>query len=159
VLNAWFRLDGLRPEIRKCYLNLALWTAVTVIVLWVRSRMQGVALSAQWAQDSAWLKSSIRDYGMLWPMLSAAVGFALSLPARFRIFRDHGPPFVSVSFGCAAKIVIFFLGAFLLPVVLAHPAWAVWLLWAALVLADVVALAGLWDIRRRLGRHDAANPA
>lgn len=157
VLNAWFRLRGLRQEVRKCFVNLGFWVLAGIGTLLVRSRLHHVDFAAQWARDSAWLIASIRGHGMLWPMLSAAAGFALSLPARLRTFRDHGPPFVSVSFGCAAKIVILLLGAFLLPVVLAAPERAVWFLWVAWVTADIVALAGLWDIRRRLHRLDSGN--
>jgi hypothetical protein len=158
VCQAWYRLPGVRGEVIKCYGNLLFWTAAGAAVVAVRARMHQTGWSDQGARDLAWLGAAVRDHGMLWAMISAALGFAISLPARFRTLRDHGPPFVSVSFGCAARIVILLFGLFLLPLVLANAGLAPWFLWAALLIADLVALIGIWDIRRRLKRLDAAPP-
>jgi hypothetical protein len=154
IFNLWFRLDPVRLEVRKCWSNLALWSLATGVTVFIRAQRHSLDFAAQLGQDIHWLGASIREHGMLWPMLSAALGFAVSLPARFRALIAHGPPFVSVSFGCAAKLVILLMGSFLLPVVLANPASAPWFLWTALLVADLMAIVALWDIRRRLRKLD-----
>jgi hypothetical protein len=155
VCQAFFHLPGMRREVIKSYGNLAFWCVAGGVSVFVRAAKHQISPGSQWAQDTAWLASFIMETGMLWPMISAAAGMAISLPARFRTFRDHGPPFVSVSLGCAARIVILFLGLFLLPLLLAHSGGAPWFLWTALLLGDLLGLIVIWDIRRRLRRLDA----
>lgn len=158
VCQGWYRLPGMRTEVIKCYGNLVFWTAVGAVALVGRARMHQMGWTEQWSLDLAWLGASVRDHGMLWPMISSALGLAISLPARFRTLRDHGPPFVSVSFGCAARVVILVLGLFLVPLILANAGLTPWFLWAAMLIADLVALIGIWDIRRRLKKLDAEKP-
>lgn len=159
VLQAWYRLGGMKVEVGKCVGNLVAWGAIGAVTVLVRAGKQQVGWTEQLMHDTNWLIASTKEHGMLWPMISASLGLVISLPARFRGLRDYGPPFVAVGFGCAARALILFGGVFIFPLLVNHPERAPWFLWVAMLIADFGALYAIWDIRRRLKALDARKAA
>lgn len=159
LLQAWYRLRGMKREVIKCLGNLVFWGVVAAVAVAIRAGKQQIGWTDQLSRDTAWLMASTRERGMLWPMISASLGLVSSLPARFRALRDHGPPFVAISFGCAARALILFGGFFVFPLLVDHPERAPWFLWAAMLVADLVALHAIRDIRRRIRKLDEEKTA
>lgn len=157
-----YRLPKLNPFVRNAMMNVVAWPILVGIVTFVRARQQEVPWSSQLQTDLQWVYHWIVSHEMHWPMISAFVGIFLSLSAKFRIFRDHGPPFCSVSMGCAVRILIMLLFAFFaIPISLGKLESvpflrdnAVWLLWATLFAADLLAFYLMIDVRRRLKAHE-----
>jgi hypothetical protein len=94
------------------------------------------------------------DAQMHWPILIAVAAILWAIPRRIRNLYVHGPPFYGVSLGCAMRFVIPLLGCFLLPFIASGGIPVVWVLWAIILLADILALAMHWDLQRRLRKLD-----
>lgn len=150
ILQAVFRLKGLDVEVWKCFGNVAVIAVIAAAVVFYQAASSGGTFQDLLRHDSTLIVNWIVDHKMHWPMLSAFLGFAVTLPGRFRSYREHGPPFASVSFGCATQVLIMFLGAFLLPIIIHNPSSTVWILWGLLLLAELAAAVALWDVQRRL---------
>lgn len=153
------RASGLRREAWACWRNVVIGLAAAAVAIFVRSRLLDASWTDQAGTDLRGLWAWIVDHEMQWPTLLALAGMAASLPARVRQYQQMGPPFVSVSFGCAAQAVVMTLGLFALPLLWGHPTGMTWALWSALSLADLLALYGLWDVQRRLRQLDARDSA
>ncbi len=160
-----YRLPPLNQFVRNALLNVVAWPIVIGIVTYIRSRQHEAPWNSQFQTDFQWAYHWVISHEMHWPMATAFLGILLSLSAKFRIFRDHGPPFCSVSMGCAMRILIMFLFAFFaLPISFGNldavPFLrnnAAWFLWATLFAADLLAFYLMVDVRRRLKAHDQGN--
>jgi hypothetical protein len=150
------RHPGLRKDSMGAVRLLIFIVAVVAIVTAVRAREHQTPWRAQFVSDAELLWNWIVDANVHWPIAVAAAGVLFALPGRIRSLYKYGPPFMGVSLGCAMRLVVLFLGAFLLRVVLSHSTRAVWFLWAVLLLAEVLALAMHWDVQRRLQRIDGS---
>jgi hypothetical protein len=97
----------------------------------------------------------ITDHHMHWAILFAMAGVLLGLPGRIRNLYEYGPPFAPVGLGCGMRIAVFFLGCFLLPFVASGTQVSnAWILWALLLIAEILALGMHLDIQRRLKKLD-----
>jgi hypothetical protein len=155
LLQLFYRLKGLNKDVRQCLINLTVILTVGLLLITFRASQASSAWLVQFQSDTNWVYDWIIQHEMHWPMISAAIGMGIAMPARFRIFRDHGPPFVSVSFGCAGRVVIFMLSFFLLPLIAQKGAYVVWWIWSILIAGDILALWLLLDVQWRLRKHDA----
>ncbi len=163
ILQMIYRLPDFRSNIGKCLGNIAGWFIIVGAIVGWRANSVGMPWTLQLQLDSAVVRDWIVHHQIHWPIATAYVGFAITLPARFRAYRDFGPPFVSVSFGCAVRILILFLFLCIGWIFLfSNPQsnkftndYGVWILWGLLLVADLLAWYGLLDIRRRLQRLDS----
>jgi len=155
VIYAMLRLDGMRKEARDSVRAIAVLTAVTAIVVAVRAHLQDNAWLDQLAQDAQQVWLWITTHQMHWPMLCAAAGLLFDLPGRVRNLVKFGPPFLAVGLDCGVRIVVLFLGCFLLPLVVGSSTRFTWFLWAAIVFSELLTLGMHWDIQRRLRKLDA----
>jgi len=108
--------------------------------------------------DKAW--AWVTDYSMHWPILAAMGGVLAGLPGRVYNLHKYGPPFYAVGLGCGMRAGVLFLGFFLLPFIVSGSATrAAWLLWALLLIAEVLAIVMQWDIQQRLKKIDGPGSA
>jgi hypothetical protein len=125
----------------------------------------GVALGVQSYRTSVPWRQLLDDYlavayrwvvdaHMHWPILLAVAAILWQIPRRIRNLYVHGPPFYGVSLGCAMRFVVPLLGCFLLPFVASGGIPVVWVLWAIILLADLLALWMHWDLQARLRKID-----
>jgi|GEM_PF-1260936 len=163
VLQVFYRLPGFRSNVLKCLGNIAGWFAIAAILVVVRASWFEQDWASQFRMDWALARDWIVSHQMHWPVLAAWLAFAATLPNRFRAYRKYGAPFVSVSYGCAVRLVILLgFGIFVFPFFLISPgagrfgaAWGAWILWGLLLIADLTAIYHLQDIRRRLRLLDS----
>ncbi|HMP07317.1 MAG TPA: hypothetical protein PJ982_13270 [Lacipirellulaceae bacterium] len=144
---------------RDVFGSLCLWVmlaAAVAVAALVRARSHQTDWQAQLARDAELLRAWIVDAHMHWAILAAALGTLLELPGRLRNLRKFGPPFVGVSLGCGMRVAVLVLGCFLIPVLASDPRRMAWGLWAALLLAEGLALAMHWDVQQRLQKLDRA---
>jgi hypothetical protein len=109
ILQTVYRLPNFRENVFLCLGNIAGWVVIAVIVVSWRAGASGTQFAQQLHTDFETAMDWIVNHQMQWPIATAYIGFAITLPTRFRACLDHGPPFVSVSFGCAIRILILFL--------------------------------------------------
>lgn len=163
ILQMIYRLPDFRSNVAKSLGNIAGWFVIVGAIVGWRANSIGTPWTLQLQLDAAAVSDWIVHHQIHWPIATAYVGFAITLPARFRAYRDFGPPFVSVSFGCAVRILILFLFLFIGWIFLFSNSQSnkltnqsgAWILWGLLLVADLLAWYGLLDIRRRLQRLDA----
>jgi hypothetical protein len=96
----------------------------------------------------------IVDAEMHWPILLAVAAILWAIPRRVRNLYEHGPPFYGVNLGCAMRFVVPLLGCFLLPFIASGGIPIVWVLWAIILLAEILALWMHWDLQSRLRKLD-----
>lgn len=154
AIYIFFRHPGLRKEVISTLRLMAVVFVVVGVALAVQSQRSGVTwqerLIADYSRAWAW----ISEAQMHWPILLAIAAMFLALPRRVRNLYVHGPPFYGVSLGCAMRLVIPLLGCFLLPFIASNSIPIVWVLWAIILLADLLALTMHWDLQRRLRKLD-----
>lgn len=138
--------------------TLRLWAFFAVIIggsIAYQSYRTGNPWLEQFQLDIQQTWAWITDHHMHWAILFAMAGVLLGLPGRIRNLYEYGPPFVAVGFGCGMRIAVFFLGCFLLPfVVSGTQVRNAWILWALLLIAEILALGMHLDIQRRLKKLD-----
>jgi hypothetical protein len=154
LLQAVVRHPDLRSAAIASLRNLALLVGGGAVVLTARSRQQDTAWGEQAANDLQLAWQWVRDAQMHWPILLAFVAMALSLVGKVRNLVVHGPPFVSISLGCAVRMILLVSGWLLLPLLITSPQRTTWFLWATMVLAEWIALGMHWDIQRRIRKID-----
>ncbi len=160
ILQSTYRLPNFQSTVYKCLVNIAGWFVIAAVIVVWHANSNGTTLTQQLQADFETAWGWIFNHQMHWPIATAFVGFAVTLPAQFRACRDHGPPFVSVSFGCAIRILILFFFFYLSWMfLLAAPGsteftnnYGAWIIWGLLLLADLLAWYGLLVIRLRLER-------
>ena len=155
ALYIFFRHPGLRKDVvgsLRLWAFMAIASGVAFAVQTYRSVVPWrEQLSDNFTQAWRW----IYDAQMHWPIVLAVAAILWGLPRRIRNLYEHGPPFSGVSLGCAMRLIVPLLGAFLVPFVASGELPVVWVLWAIILLADFLALAMHWDLQRRLRKFDA----
>jgi hypothetical protein len=155
VLCFGLRVSELRPEAvsaLRWLTFLLVGIAIYIAVMAYRSDVPWVVQGKQeWSRLAVWITAA----QMHWPIIGAAIGMWISLPKRVENLAKYGPPFVGVSLGCGMRLVVFFFCIFLVPVIVSNPARLVWILWAAILIAELGALWMRWDIQQRLRRFEA----
>lgn len=157
------RHKDLRTDALKALGNILAWPTLFAIsaaarAFWNSPAGQSTTFQVQVASDLQATWNWISDYHMQWPMLAAAVSVFLDLPYRVKNLLVYGPPFVSVSLGCALRATIPFMAFFLLPIVFSSTAVGnAWILWGLILFAETVALYVHWDVQRRLRKLDGAS--
>lgn len=154
ALYLFFRHPDLRREAISSLRFMAFFAVVGGIALAVQNRGSGVPWQERLIADYSRAWQWIYDAQMHWPILIAVAATLLALPRRVRNLYVHGPPFYGVSLGCAMRLVIPLLGCFLLPFIASGGIPIVWVLWAIILLADLLALTMHWDLQRRLRKLD-----
>jgi hypothetical protein len=162
ILQAYYRLPDFGGNVIKCFGNIAAWFGVAAIVVTGRAWWFENEWIIQLRDDSQWLSNWIISHHMHWPMVTAFLGFAYTLPNRFRTSQKYGTQFVSIGFGCAMRLLILLAFLFFcLPMLHSTPAlskWTqangAWVAWGLLLLADLLAFFSVMEIRRRLRKVD-----
>lgn len=155
VLYLFLRHQAMRKD---TIATLRLWAFFAVIIggsIAYQSYRTGTSWLEQFQLNLQQTWAWITDHHMHWAMLFAMAGVLLGLPGRIRNLYEYGPPFVAVGLGCGMRIAVFFLGCFLLPFVVAGTQVSnAWILWALLLVAEILALGMHLDIQRRLKKLD-----
>lgn len=152
------RHPDLRRDARNMVMVTAMLAAAAGVTIGVRAHDGGVPWRDQLAADAWRFWRWIVDAQMHWPILIAFLGMVAAMPGRVRNLIEHGPPFVSVSLGCAMRFVVPILLCFLFPLLpwaMETAARRAWCLWGLIVSAEVLALWMHWDLSRRLKKLDA----
>jgi hypothetical protein len=154
VIFLFIRHPGMRKDAVGAVRLLGGLLVIGAIALGIQSYRTGVPwrtlLDDYLAQAYRW----VIDAHMHWPILAAVAAILWQIPRRVRNLYVHGPPFYGVSLGCAMRFIIPLLGCALLPFIASGEIPAVWVLWAVIVLADVLALWMHWDLQTRLRKLD-----
>lgn len=149
------------PGLRKdAVAALKLWFGFAIalaIAVALRARSQETPWRDQLRADAAVAWRWIADAHMHWPILLAALGMLAALPGRVRNLYLYGPPFVGVGLGCAMRLVVLLLGAFLLPWIAGSSTRMAWFLWAMILSSEALALWMHWDVQTRLRKLDGAD--
>lgn len=154
VIYLFIRHPGMRKDSVGAVRLLVALLVIIAIALGIESYRTSVPwrelLDDYLAQAYRW----VIDAHMHWPILAAVAAILWQVPRRVRNLYVHGPPFYGVSLGCAMRFLIPLLGCCLLPFIAAGEIPAVWVLWAVILLADVLALWMHWDLQTRLRKLD-----
>jgi hypothetical protein len=148
------------PDLRKDSIGALRLIIALVVIGAVALGIQSYRTEIPWRQllDDylAQAYRSVVDAQMHWPILLAVAAILWAIPRRIRNLYIHGPPFYGVSLGCAMRFVIPLLGCFLLPFIASGGIPVVWVLWAIILLADILALWMHWDLQARLRKLDGS---
>ena len=154
VVYLILRHPGMRKDSIGAVRLIVAFLVIAAIALAVQSRRNDIPWRQQLDANLADAYRWVVDAQMHWPILLAVVAILWGLPRRIRNLYVHGPPFSAVGLGCAMRFVIPLLGCCLLPFIASGELPAVWVLWAIIVLADILALWMHWDIQTRLRKLD-----
>ncbi len=156
LIYPFARLDAIWVEVRKSLLWLGAMAVLIAAGTYLQSLKLGASWQAQFTSNAQIVWHWIYDANMHWPMALAAVSMLASLPQRVANLKQFGPPFVAVGLGCAMRLILLIFGLFLLPMVLSGDITrAAWILWALLLLSEVLALWMHWDVQTRLKKEGA----
>lgn len=156
IMQLFLRHDAIKKD-AKGGLRLLIGLLVIAAVLnFFRARHLHLSWSAHAQERLSTFVYWIVDHQMHWAMLGASAGILIGLPGRIKMLYKHGPPFQAVSLGCGARLAVLFLGMFLTPLVIAAPTTLAWVLWTLLIASELVALAMIWDIQKRLKQRGLA---
>ena len=154
VIYLFIRHPGMRKDSVGAVRLLVALLVISAIALGIQSYRMSVPwrelLDDYLAQAYRW----VIDAHMHWPILAAVAAILWQIPRRVRNLYVHGPPFSGIGLGCAMRFVIPLLGCCLLPFIASGEIPAVWVLWAVILLADVLALWMHWDLQTRLCKLD-----
>ena len=150
IIQLFLKHDAIKKDAKGGLRLLIGLLVIASILNFFRARHLHQTWSEHAQQQLTAFGNWIVDYQMHWAMLGASAGILIGLPGRIRMLHKHGPPFQAVSLGCGARLGVLFLGMFLTPIVVAAPATLAWVLWTLLIVSEIVALAMIWDIQKRL---------
>ena len=154
LVYLFLRHPGLRKDCVGSVRLLIAFVVIAAVALAVQSHRNAIPWRQQLDANLAGAYRWIVDAHMHWPILLAVAAILWALPRRIRNLYVHGPPFSGVSLGCAMRFLIPLLGCCLLPFIASGEIPVVWVLWAIIVLADILALWMHWDIQTRLRKID-----
>jgi hypothetical protein len=147
------------PEMRKDALKAVRLLVGIVLAVVIAVAARSWYLGAPWREllaadvHTAW--NWIANAHMQWPILLAFVGELVAMPGRVRNVFEYGPPFVSVSLGCAMRLVVLMFGVFVLPWFIGGGTNMAWFLWWLILIAEVLTLWMHIDLQRSLRRLSA----
>jgi hypothetical protein len=155
-ISRWgFGYKELRKESRQSLAWLVALPLIAAGYVFVKAQMAPMSWTEQFFQSWNVASRWITDAGMHWPILGSVANAAVAFPRRLANLRKFGPPFVAVSIGCAMRFVLCIVVAFLMPFILANPDKVVWVVWAVVLAAELLALWFRVDVQRRLKKLDA----
>jgi hypothetical protein len=146
------------PDLRKDSIGALRFIGGVIIVAAIVVAVESYRTHTPWRQllndyvIRAW--RWIIDAEMHWPILLAVAAVLWAIPRRIRNLYEHGPPFYGVNLGCAMRFVVPLLGCFLIPFIASGSIPVVWVLWAIILLAEILALWMHWDLQSRLRKLD-----
>ena len=156
IVQLFIKHDAIKKD-AKGGVRLLIGVLVIVSILnFFRARHLHQTWSEHAQQQLSVFGNWIVDHQMHWAMVGASAGILISLPGRIKMLYKHGPPFQAVSLGCGARLAVLFLGLFLTPIVMAAPTTLAWVLWTLLIASELVALAMIWDIQKKLKERGLA---
>lgn len=156
VLYLFLRHQAMRKDTIGSLRLWAIFALINAGAVAYQSHRSGIPWLQQFLLNIQQAWAWITDHHMHWAILFAMAGVLLGLPGRIRNLYEYGPPFVAVGLGCGMRVAVFFLGCFLLPFIASGTQVSnAWILWALLLIAEILALGMHLDIQRRLKKLDA----
>jgi hypothetical protein len=176
-LSLFFRHPELRKVSFQCLRSVAIYLAVVVVTIIVRSRLASVSFVDQWNTDMTLVWNWIFTTHMQWPILVAALHMIRNTTRSAQHLISHGPPFLGPGMGCGMRIAVLILAAVIVPAfgmvilsMLQDVGWKLdkhvstttalaWALWACLLIAELCLLWFRWDIQNKLRKRGHSTSA